>query len=448
MQDDVIEAQQPLVQSLEASAEDDVGHIGTAVSGKNDVDILIIDDEPTNLQVLDNQLSLGGYNVTRATSGADALDLVQSHGSFDLIILDVMMPEMSGYEVCKELRNTFLPSQLPIIMLTAKNRVADLVDGFSAGANDYLSKPFSKDEVLSRVKTHLSLHRIHRSTGKYIPYEFLKSIGRESITDARLGDHVEQEVTVLFSDIRDFTTLAEQISPKENFDVINQYAAAMGPIIRKNGGFVNQYLGDGIMAIFPGTPDDALHAAIEMQTEIHKINANLVDVIPFPIRIGIGLHFGKLIMGIIGDEERNSATIVADTVNTASRMEGLTKHYGASIIVSESIIDALQNKDGFKVRHLGKVQVKGKTIALGIYECFDSDSPELAAEKLRHMEQFEQGLTHFHRKEFGEAVRLFDHIVKGNPNDKVALKFRNETAQLILQGAPEDWTGVTKLHVK
>jgi len=255
-------------------------------------------------------------------------------------------------------------------------------------------------------------------------------------------------VTVLFSDIRDFTTLAEQIAPEDNFNVINQYAAGMGPIIRKNGGFVNQYLGDGIMAIFPGNPGDALTAAIEMQKEINKINLDLIDVLPFSLRIGIGLHFGKLIMGIIGDEERNAAAIVADTVNTASRMEGLTNYYGANIIASELIIDALPNPESFKTRYLGKVQVKGKAIALGIYECFNNDSPEMITEKMRHMDQFEQGLAHFYRKEFGEAVRIFDQIVKANPNDSVAKRFRNETAQLILVEIPEDWTGVTKLDFK
>ena len=438
----------PLAQSLEVQPADGISAAAPVVSEQHKVHILIVDDEPTNLQVLDNHLTLAGYSPTRATSGSEALDLVQNSGPFDLVILDVMMPEKSGYDVCRELRSTFLPSQLPVIMLTAKNMVSDLVDGFSAGANDYLTKPFSKDELLSRVKTHLSLHRIHRSTGKYMPYEFLKSIGRESIEDVRLGDHVQKEVTVLFSDIRDFTSLAEQISPKENFDVINQYAAAMGPIIRRNAGFVNQYLGDGIMAIFPGKHDDALNAAVEMQKEVNRINVDLIEMIPFPIRIGIGLHFGKLIMGIIGDEERNSAAIVADTVNTASRMEGLTKHYNANIIVSERFVEAMQDEQTFKMRYLGKVQLKGKSVALGIYECFDSDSPDLIIEKMRHMEQFKKGLEHYYRKEFAESAAIFDRIVKANPSDGVAIIFRNESAQLMIRGASEDWTGITKLDVK
>ena len=189
-------------------------------------------------------------------------------------------------------------------------------------------------------------------------------------------------------------------------------------------------------------------SGIDVQREINQINVDLIDTIPFPIRIGIGLHFGKLIMGIIGDSERNSTAIVADTVNTASRMEGLTKYYRANIIISEKNMDALENEEAFKLRHLEKVQVKGKSIALRIFECFDNDSTELITEKMRHMPQFEQALDHFYREEFAEAIQMFDLIVKANPDDNVVKKFRNETAQLIQQEVPEDWTGVTKLDFK
>ena len=172
-----------------------------------------MDDEPINRRVLENHLTVAGYGVHEVGSGKEALELIGQGHKFDLILLDIMMPNMSGYEVCQTIRKNYLTSELPIVLLTAKNRVSDLVTGFNVGANDYLTKPFSKNELLSRIKTHLSLYGIHKATSKFVPYEFLRSVGREAITDVVLGDHIEKEITVLFTDIRDYTGLAESMTP-------------------------------------------------------------------------------------------------------------------------------------------------------------------------------------------------------------------------------------------
>ena len=135
-----------------------------------------------------------------------------------------------------------------------------------------ISKPFSKDEFLARVKTHLNLHNINRATGKFVPYEFIKALGKNTITEVQLGDQIQQEVTIFFSDIRDYTSLAEQLSPKETFSLVNAYTYRLGPIIRSKAGFITNYLGDGIVALFPKTPDQALEAAVEMQRAIAQLN--------------------------------------------------------------------------------------------------------------------------------------------------------------------------------
>ena len=143
---------------------------------------------------------------------------------------------------------------------------------FQVGANDYLTKPFSRDELLSRIQTHLELQRINKATGKFVPKEFLNSIGKEAITEVQLGDQAYQEVTVFFSDIRSYTTLSEKMTPDENFKFVNSYVKRMGPIIQQNEGFVNQYYGDGIMAIFPKQANHTLRAAIDMQLAIQQYN--------------------------------------------------------------------------------------------------------------------------------------------------------------------------------
>ena len=410
--------------------------------------ILVADDEPINLQVVENFLSMAGYEVTLANDGFEALKLSESHGPFDLIILDVMMPKISGYEVCNKLRDMFLPSELPVVLLTAKNRVSDLVDGFTAGANDYLTKPFSKDELLSRIKTHLHLHKINQATGKFVPFEFLHFIGRESIVDVHLGDQSQQEVTVMFCDIRDYTTLAEDMSPEDNFKLINSFVGKMGPIIRQHQGFVNQFIGDAIMAIFPKDSTNALEASIQMQMKLEEYNNERILKGRTPIHIGIGLHTGPLIMGIIGDRDRTDTTTIADTVNIASRMEGLTKYYGVQILLSQHSYRKLKKHDNFHFRYLGEVLVKGKHRPVKIYECYDGDNTEIFNRKLESLNYFNEGLDHYYKKDFPEASVSFNNIVKLNPRDATAEYYYKLAIKYAMDGVPENWSGIEQLLKK
>lgn len=415
---------------------------------RDKVRILIVDDEPVNRKVLENHLIRVGYEVVQAVDGPQALEIIKKDQKFDLVLLDIMMPKMSGYEVCHRIRDVYLPSELPVVMLTAKNRVTDLVEGFHVGANDYLTKPFSKDELLTRIKTHLNLHQIHRASGKFVPSEFLRAVGRESITEVQLGDHIEKEVTIFFSDIRHYTTLSEAMTPEDNFQFINDYVGRMGPIIRSHKGFISQYLGDGIMAIFPKELDYALAACVEMQHNVSAFNKTQEKLSAPQIAVGMGLHEGPLIMGIIGDADRNDPTTIADSVNIASRMEGLTKYYGANIIVSEDCLNTITNQDLFHFRYLGKVQVKGKQQAVGIYECFDGDEKKIRALKNETLDIFQKGLDCFYAQDFAQASAYFDEILKANKKDRVAHYFRNRSARHMLEGVSDDWTGVEKLESK
>ncbi|MGB5819587.1 MAG: tetratricopeptide repeat protein [Saonia sp.] len=412
------------------------------------VNILIVDDEPVNRRVLENHLTVAGYSVTEAHSGKEALELIGKGLIFDLVLLDVMMPGMSGYEVCQTLRKKYMASELPIVLLTAKNRVSDLVIGFNVGANDYLTKPFSKNELLSRIKMHLNLNGIHKATSKFVPTEFIKSVGREAITEVALGDHVEKDVTVLFTDVREYTRLAESMTPQQNFKFVNAYVGKMGPIIQQNKGFVNQYLGDGIMALFPHDALHALQAAIDMQKAIISYNERRITDGYVPISVGMGLHTGPLVMGIIGDVNRNDTAIIADTVNTASRMEGVTKYYGANIIISEDSLQTIAHKEMYHFRFLGKVKVKGKEKAIGIYECFDGDNPEIIALKISTLKAFEKGLAHFFSNEFPSASAAFDKVLNKNPGDMVAKYFVTRSAEYTISGIPKDGEMVNKMHEK
>lgn len=410
--------------------------------------ILIVDDEVVNLQVLANHLKLKNYGIKQAVNGEEALRIFSDNGKPDLVLLDVMMPRMSGYEVCTKLREKFSASELPIIMLTAKNQVRDLIEGFNVGANDYITKPFSKNELLARIKTHLYLTNVNKATRKFVPYEFLHILGRESILDINLGDQAYETMTILFSDIRSYTTMSETMTPKENFDFLNGLLRRIGPIFREQNGFVNQYYGDGVMALFPHSPENALVSAIKMQKRISEYNKTRIRKARKAIQIGVGIQIGTLMLGILGDKERLSQNVVSDAVNTAARLEGLTKTLGASIIISEDIVHAIDNINSYTYRFLGKVKAKGKNQAVSIFEILDGESEQLIARKKQTAEDFNNGLEYYRKACFQEAITSFTAVLDKHPEDKAAAFYFEQSRLLQKLGVQDSWTGVVSIQVK
>ncbi len=410
--------------------------------------ILIVDDEPINRQVLMNHLAFDNYHISQAFNGEEAWKIIRSGERFDLILLDIMMPKMTGYEASLKIREMYLPNELPIIMLTSKNQVSDLIEGLSSGANDYLTKPFSKNELLARVKTHLNLKMINSAYARFIPHEFLRTLGRDSIVDVLLGDQVQGEMTVLFSDIRGFTSLSEKMSPKENFDFLNEYLNYVTPSIRKHRGFIDKYIGDAVMAIFPGDPEDAVKAAIDMIKQLSEYNKLRQSRGDGQVKISIGLHTGKLMLGTIGDEGRMDGTVISDAVNLASRLEGLTKKYGASIIISEDAMIKVSTLDNYHYRPLGKVQVKGKRDAVNIFEIFDGENSHHIKLKVETQSRFEEGMRHYYERNFAEAVVCFKKVLDANPDDKTAGLYLENSAQYVVTGVPANWQGVEEMNTK
>lgn len=401
--------------------------------------ILVVDDEPVNLQVLENHLVLENYTITKAVNGEQALELLKSGQAFDLILLDVMMPRMSGFEVCEVLREMYTTYQLPIIMLTAKDQAADVVMGFQVGANDYVTKPFGKDELLARIKTHLRLAKITSAYGRFVPHQILRLLSKESIIEIKLGDQIEQEMSLLFADIREFTSLSEQMSPKENFNFLNAYLSRVSPIIRRHDGFIDKYMGDGMMALFPQTANDAINAAIAMQKEVQLYNTHRQSVDYEPIRIGIGIHSGSVMLGTIGETERMEGTVIADAVNLTARLEELTKRYGASILISSDTFLALDDMENYHFRFLGKVKVKGKSKTVSIFEVLNGDTEELMALKIQTKAEFELGLILYHRHRLRDAKACFDRVLELNPKDQAAKLYSQRIKHLNQYGVPVDW---------
>ena len=231
----------------------------------------------------------------------------------------------------------------------------------------------SMNVALSNSMLLKDIEKINNAYARFVPREILGYLGAESIVDVGLGDHTEVEMSVLFADIRSFTRLSEQMSPSENFRFINEYLKHIGPVVRQHHGFIDKYIGDAVMALFPAGPDDALRAARDMLRALDQFNAR--EGIDPPIDIGIGVHTGVLMLGTIGEARRMEATVIADAVNLASRLEGLTKEFGAHIITTEQTLQRVADRAAVPHRPLGTVQVKGKLKAVDIFEVFKEPAP-------------------------------------------------------------------------
>jgi signal transduction histidine kinase/DNA-binding response OmpR family regulator len=410
--------------------------------------LLIVDDDPINLQVLNNHLSLQNYQVIQALNGEEALSALESEQSFDLIILDIMMPRMSGYEVCAKLREKYPSHELPVVMLTAKNQVSDLITGFQFGANDYLSKPFSKDELLTRIKSHINLSQTNSAYGRFFPDAFLDFLKKESIVDIQLGNHVSKSMAVMFSDIRSFTALSETMTPQQNFDFVNAYLRVVSPKVREHHGFIVKYLGDGMMAVFPNGADDAVKGGIAKLQQVQAYNCDREKSGYQPIEVGVGVHFGQMMVGIVGEAARMQGDAFSDNVNLASRLESLTKLYGVSLIISETVLENLSKPEQHQIRFLDRVIVKGSQKPISIFEVLDAETELIRELKVQTQLDFEQGLEHYRHYEFRSSKTYFYKVLAVNPDDKTAAMYLERVNHLMAKGVPENWSGVWTLTEK
>lgn len=293
-----------------------------------------------------------------------------------------------------------------------------------------------------------AIREMHQVSQKFVPNEFIKSLGKNNLTEVALGDLAEREVTVVFVDIRGFTSLSESLEPRDNFLFINSFNKRMGPIVRKHHGFIMQYLGDGFMALFPKGAQYALRASVEMHKALEVYNEARQLKGRFPVKIGIGMQNGTLIMGITGDVDRLDAAIISDTVNTASRIEGLSKHFGSSILLTEMCKNKLEDAGEFHFRYLGPVQVQGKQKPLGLYECINGDNTALFEHKMATLDDFNKAMKLYFNKEFAMAAVTFQKVLKKNRGDHPAHLFLNRSAHLITQELGDDWKGVESITRK
>jgi len=264
------------------------------------------------------------------------------------------------------------------------------------------------------------LFQLNKAYERFVPNQFLHFLEKSSIIDVQLGDQVQLEMSVLFSDIREFTTISEKMTPEENFQFINAYLSRMESAIIENNGFIDKYIGDAIMALFSGSPDNAVNASIAMLHQLQVYNQERVNSGEAPIKIGIGINTGNLMLGTVGGQNRMDTTVISDAVNLASRVEGLTKTYGVALLITQQTFNKLANPSHYAIRMIAEVSVKGKVDLSTIYEVFDADIPETKRGKLATKDLFNQALSLYRQQKFIQATELFAECLKLCPSDQVA----------------------------
>jgi hemerythrin len=283
-----------------------------------------------------------------------------------------------------------------------------------ADLQDSLREPLSDTEV---------------AYGRFVPRKFLHLLGFDDIRQVKLGHQVERKMTVLFSDIRDFTSLSEAMSPQENFNFLNSYLVQMEPVIAAHGGIIDKYIGDAIMALFPDSPDDAVRGALAMLAKLEEYNAGRERAGYRPIRIGIGINTGIVILGTVGGLGRMDGTVIGDAVNLAARLERLTKDYQVPLLISEYTLYSMENAVPYSIRFLDRTHVRGKQDNQSVYEVFDADTPNLRIAKRETLKLFEQALAYYHLDHIPGARQRLEKVLLAAPDDDAASVYLERCAQ-------------------
>lgn len=283
---------------------------------------------------------------------------------------------------------------------------------------------------------------------RFVPIQFLKHLGHKDIAKVELGESVSMEMSVLFSDIRNFTPLVERLSPQAVIELLNRVYSRLGKPIAESGGFIDSYAGDGIMALFAVPAQQAVEAGVNMSKALWQFNKLPDRNIESEIRVGIGVNSGPLVLGTMGANDRMQCSVLGDTVNLASRIEQLTRVYDAQFLISERTYAALQNPEAFSVRMVDCVAVKGKEAAVNLYEVLDAENDERRRAKEATKKTLADGLKAYFNRQFTEAYQLFNAGLQQDPKDAVFSVFVFRAKRYMEAPPPEEWQGYEKLYNK
>lgn len=360
------------------------------MSDSNPGAVLVVDDDRINRMLLTRNLEAEGHIVTTAENGLEALDLLQGELP-DVILLDILMPALDGFAVLDRIKADTRLHDIPVIMISAVDEMESVVRCIEAGAEDYLPKPFNPTLLRARINAGLTKRRLAQAEqgrvrdvfARFLPETVVDELMRNTNGEPRLGG-IRLVGTVLFGDLRGFTTFAEQTAPHLVVDVLNRYLSEMSDAILDNGGTLLGFLGDGVLAAF-GAPvsssdhaDRALVAARQMLHErLPRFNAWARSELSSDADfwMGIGVSSGPFMSGNIGSARRLEYTAIGDPVNTAARLQELTKELRHPVLISDSTRALLQG-DGTALEYVDEVGVRGKSERVRLWTLPPARPPE------------------------------------------------------------------------
>jgi len=276
---------------------------------------------------------------------------------------------------------------------------------------------------------------------RFVPQQFFRSLGKKGILDIRLGDQVQQNMPVMIANLRDFRRLSQTLTPKENFNFMNSFLRKFSPLVRKEDGLISKYLGAGFMALFPNYAEEALRAAIAIRRELVDYNAGRKRAGYVPVDIGIAIHRGPLMMGIIGEERRWEGNVISDDVHLTTTLEKLSDELGASILVTRDLFEQLREPERFRHRSLGRITPEGQEEAIELIDVYEGDSEPLMQAKDRTKALFERGLMLCQEGRFFDARETFVEVIKLNRLDKAAKLYFYLCDEYYQKGTASSWNG-------
>ncbi|MCG9874084.1 MAG: adenylate/guanylate cyclase domain-containing protein [Leptospiraceae bacterium] len=313
-----------------------------------------------------------------------------------------------------------------------------------------MNQSFIRTEILSdEIKNSNNLAELfNRTYEKFVPKKFLNILNSNFHEELHLGENTEKELTIQFTQIQDFWKIVRGIPSENIYKFINSYISRVSPSIQNNNGIIDKFIDNTILSLFPESPDDAVKAAIQLQWEIEIYNIHRKKTGYLPIECGCGMHYGSTRIGIIGDESRQELTVISDTVNLASRIQGLTEKYGARILISLPSLYKCNSIHEINYRMLDMVRVKGKTIHISIGEILIPRIDLLTDLKIETKFDFEEGILSYIKADFALAMEHFKKVLKINSGDKAAQMYFERAKYFLETGSGDDFKGIHQWESK
>ncbi len=296
-----------------------------------------------------------------------------------------------------------------------------------------------------------TINRTMHTFEKFVPRRYLDSIAKDGLESIMIGNAEEATLSVLFSDIREFTNLSEKLKADDLLRFLNSYLTQMSGVIAREKGFIDKFIGDAIMAIFDQkTANSAVDAGIGMLRALVPFNQGRLKAGYIPVEIGIGINTGSAVIGTVGSQDRMDSTVIGDAVNLAARVEGLTKLYGCPLLITENTLKALRGRTGYSVREIDTVQVKGKDRPVRIYEIFDWQTANERQRKIEALPLLQAGIRFYKKRQWAKALEKFEAGKKKNARDKLFQVYIKRCLQYQAQPGilPANWNGTARLSEK